>query len=119
MQDLYPSQSTEEELGPQVLQSWRGEGSRLGCPCRMMPWWPGLDFFLPSFRKATAGKLLPQGPKRSESIPMSGPGSHGAAEKDSDDQVSPWDQELPSGTLAGLPASLPLLTQPFSPAGHR
>ncbi|NXJ47539.1 HPS1 protein, partial [Spizaetus tyrannus] len=52
VQDLYPSQSTEEELGPQVLQR----------------------------------KLLPQGPKRSESIPMSGPGSHGAAEKDSDDQ---------------------------------
>ncbi|NXW17040.1 HPS1 protein, partial [Circaetus pectoralis] len=52
VQDLYPSQSTEEELSPQ----------------------------------ATAGKLLPQGPKRSESIPMSGPGSHGAAEKDSDDQ---------------------------------
>ncbi|KAF4791400.1 Hermansky-Pudlak syndrome 1 protein [Turdus rufiventris] len=42
VQDLYPSQSAEEELGP-------------------------------------------QGPKRSESIPVSGPGSHGAAEKDSDD----------------------------------
>ncbi|XP_050832074.1 BLOC-3 complex member HPS1 isoform X5 [Serinus canaria] len=27
-----------------------------------------------------------EGPKRSESIPVSGPGSHGAAEKDSDDQ---------------------------------
>ncbi|XP_050832073.1 BLOC-3 complex member HPS1 isoform X4 [Serinus canaria] len=34
----------------------------------------------------TAGNVLPQGPKRSESIPVSGPGSHGAAEKDSDDQ---------------------------------
>ncbi|NWQ85071.1 HPS1 protein, partial [Burhinus bistriatus] len=52
VQDLYPSQSAEEELGPQ----------------------------------STAGKVLPQGPKRSESIPVSGPGSHGAAEKDSDDQ---------------------------------
>ncbi|NXT58954.1 HPS1 protein, partial [Pluvianellus socialis] len=52
VQDLYPSQSVEEELGPQP----------------------------------TAGKALPQGPKRSESIPVSGPGSHGAAEKDSDDQ---------------------------------
>ncbi|OWK62395.1 Hermansky-Pudlak syndrome 1 protein [Lonchura striata] len=52
VQDLYPSQSAEEELGPQ----------------------------------ATAGNVLPQGPKRSESIPVSGPGSHGAAEKDSDDQ---------------------------------
>ncbi|NWW46288.1 HPS1 protein, partial [Pedionomus torquatus] len=52
VQDLYPSQSAEEELGPQVLQR----------------------------------KVLPQGPKRSESIPVSDPGSHGAAEKDSDDQ---------------------------------
>ncbi|KAM7103153.1 BLOC-3 complex member HPS1 isoform 1-T1 [Ciconia maguari] len=52
VQDLYPSQSAEEELGPQP----------------------------------TAGKVLPQGPKRSESIPVSGPGSHGGAEKDSDDQ---------------------------------
>ncbi|XP_039565297.1 Hermansky-Pudlak syndrome 1 protein isoform X3 [Passer montanus] len=43
VQDLYPSQSAEEELEP-------------------------------------------QGPKRSESIPVSGPGSHGAAEKGSDDQ---------------------------------
>ncbi|XP_069652842.1 BLOC-3 complex member HPS1 isoform X2 [Haliaeetus albicilla] len=61
VQDLYPSQSTEEELGPQ----------------------------------ATAGKLLPQGPKRSESIPMSGPGSHGAAEKDSDDQQDTDDLSAP------------------------
>ncbi|NXU29029.1 HPS1 protein, partial [Thalassarche chlororhynchos] len=53
VQDLYPSQSAEEELDPQVLQS---------------------------------RKVLPEGPKRSESIPVSGPGSHGAAEKDSDDQ---------------------------------
>ncbi|KFQ91207.1 Hermansky-Pudlak syndrome 1 protein, partial [Nipponia nippon] len=53
VQDLYPSQSVEEELGPQ---------------------------------KPAAGDVLPQGPKRSESIPVSGPGSHGAAEKDSDDQ---------------------------------
>ncbi|NXK25019.1 HPS1 protein, partial [Arenaria interpres] len=52
VQDLYPSQSAEEELGPQPA----------------------------------SGKVLPQGPKRSESIPVSGPGSHGAAEKDSDDQ---------------------------------
>ncbi|XP_066179860.1 BLOC-3 complex member HPS1 isoform X1 [Sylvia atricapilla] len=52
VQDLYPSQSAEEELGPQP----------------------------------TAGDVLPQGPKRSESIPVSGPSSHGAAEKDSDDQ---------------------------------
>ncbi|KFO13395.1 Hermansky-Pudlak syndrome 1 protein, partial [Balearica regulorum gibbericeps] len=59
VQDLYPSQSAEEELGPQVLQSGA---------------W------------GAAGKMVPQGPKRSESIPMSGPSSHGAAEKDSDDQ---------------------------------
>ncbi|XP_057259093.1 BLOC-3 complex member HPS1 isoform X5 [Pezoporus wallicus] len=52
VQDLYPSQSIEEELSPQP----------------------------------TAEKVLPQGPKRSESIPVSSPGSHGAAEKDSDDQ---------------------------------
>ncbi|NWT88900.1 HPS1 protein, partial [Lanius ludovicianus] len=52
IQDLYPSQSAEEELGLQP----------------------------------TAGNVLPQGPKRSESIPVSGLGSHGAAEKDSDDQ---------------------------------
>ncbi|KAK2530535.1 Hps1 [Columba guinea] len=52
VQDLYPSQSAEEELGPQL----------------------------------TAGNVLPQGPRRSESIPMSSPGSHGAVEKDSDDQ---------------------------------
>ncbi|XP_015722567.1 Hermansky-Pudlak syndrome 1 protein isoform X2 [Coturnix japonica] len=52
VQDLYPSQSAEEELGPQPA----------------------------------AGKLLPQGPKRSESIPVSNPGSHGATEKESDDQ---------------------------------
>ncbi|XP_054132766.1 BLOC-3 complex member HPS1 isoform X3 [Melozone crissalis] len=52
VQDLYPSQSAEEELGPQP----------------------------------TARNVLPQGPKRSESIPVTGPGSHGAAEKDSDDQ---------------------------------
>ncbi|NWW88912.1 HPS1 protein, partial [Rhynochetos jubatus] len=52
VQDLYPSQSTEEDLDPQPA----------------------------------AGKVLPQGPKRSESIPVGGPGSCGAAEKDSDDQ---------------------------------
>ncbi|XP_061228406.1 BLOC-3 complex member HPS1 isoform X1 [Neopsephotus bourkii] len=52
VQDLYPSQSIEEELSPQP----------------------------------TAEKVLPQGPQRSESIPVSSPGSHGAAEKDSDDQ---------------------------------
>ncbi|XP_068254534.1 BLOC-3 complex member HPS1 isoform X1 [Nyctibius grandis] len=52
VQDLYPSQSAEEELSPQPA----------------------------------AGNVLPQGPKRSESIPVSGPGSHGAAEKELDDQ---------------------------------
>ncbi|NXO60996.1 HPS1 protein, partial [Aramus guarauna] len=52
VQDLYPSQSAEEELSPQP----------------------------------EAGKMLPQGPKRSESIPMSSPSSHGAVEKDSDEQ---------------------------------
>ncbi|NXW36141.1 HPS1 protein, partial [Phaetusa simplex] len=60
VQDLYPSQSAEEELGPQPL----------------------------------AGKVLPQGPKRSESIPVSGPGSRGAVEKDSDDQDTD-DQSVP------------------------
>ncbi|XP_061228410.1 BLOC-3 complex member HPS1 isoform X4 [Neopsephotus bourkii] len=54
VQDLYPSQSIEEELSPQP----------------------------------TAEKVLPQGPQRSESIPVSSPGSHGAAEKDSDDQMA-------------------------------
>ncbi|NXY80179.1 HPS1 protein, partial [Glareola pratincola] len=42
----------------------------------------------------SAGKELPQGPKRSESIPVSGPGSRGAAEKDSDDQDTD-DQSVP------------------------
>lgn len=50
---------------------------------------------------------------------MSGPGSHGTAEKDSDDQVSPWDRELQGGMLAGLSASLSSLTQLLSLAGHR
>ncbi|KFQ12745.1 Hermansky-Pudlak syndrome 1 protein, partial [Leptosomus discolor] len=59
VQDLYPSENAEEELGPQVLQS--------------RVW-------------GAAGNMVPQGPKRSESIPVSGPGSHGAVEKDSDDQ---------------------------------
>ncbi|NWU95641.1 HPS1 protein, partial [Upupa epops] len=59
VQDLYPSQTTDEELSPQVLQS--------------------------RVREAVE-KLLSQEPKRSESIPVSGPGSHGATEKDSDDQ---------------------------------
>ncbi|KFU91473.1 Hermansky-Pudlak syndrome 1 protein, partial [Chaetura pelagica] len=59
VQDMYPSQSAEEELSPQVLQSWA---------------W------------VAAKNMLPQGPKRSESIPVSSPSSHGAAEKDSDDQ---------------------------------
>ncbi|NXH20781.1 HPS1 protein, partial [Bucco capensis] len=53
VQDLYPSQSAEEELSPQ---------------------------------KPTGGKMSPQEPKRSESIPVSSPGSHEAAEKESDDQ---------------------------------
>ncbi|XP_040419628.1 Hermansky-Pudlak syndrome 1 protein isoform X1 [Cygnus olor] len=52
VQDLYPSQSAEEELGPQP----------------------------------EAGKVLPQGPKRSDSIPVSSPSSRGGAEKESDDQ---------------------------------
>ncbi|NXP83036.1 HPS1 protein, partial [Ramphastos sulfuratus] len=52
VQDLYPSQSAEEELGPQP----------------------------------TAGNVPLQGPKRSESIPVSGSSSHSAVEKDSDDQ---------------------------------
>ncbi|XP_051475632.1 BLOC-3 complex member HPS1 isoform X2 [Apus apus] len=52
VQDMYPSQSAEEELS---LQS-------------------------------APENMLPQGPKRSESIPVSSPSSHGAAEKDSDDQ---------------------------------
>ncbi|NXV40184.1 HPS1 protein, partial [Uria aalge] len=60
VQDLYPSQSAEEELSSQ----------------------------------SSAGKVLPQGPKRSESIPVSGPGSRGAAEKDSDDQDTD-DQSVP------------------------
>ncbi|XP_064000691.1 BLOC-3 complex member HPS1 isoform X2 [Pogoniulus pusillus] len=52
VQDLYPSQTAEEELGPQPA----------------------------------AGNVPLQGPKRSESIPVSGSGSHNAVEKDSDDQ---------------------------------
>ncbi|NXC39669.1 HPS1 protein, partial [Penelope pileata] len=52
VQDLYPSQSAEEELGPQP----------------------------------EAGKVLPHGPKRSESIPVSSPSSHGAGGKESEDQ---------------------------------
>ncbi|NWS96308.1 HPS1 protein, partial [Mionectes macconnelli] len=61
VQDLYPSQTTEEELSPQPM----------------------------------AGNILSEGPKRSESIPVSGPGSHGAAEKDSDDQQDTDDQSVP------------------------
>ncbi|NWU60559.1 HPS1 protein, partial [Pterocles burchelli] len=61
VQDLYPSQSAEEELSPQP----------------------------------TAGKVLLQGPTRSNSIPLSGPGSHGAAEKDSDDQQDTDDLSVP------------------------
>ncbi|XP_054019323.1 BLOC-3 complex member HPS1 [Dryobates pubescens] len=52
VQDLYPSQSAEEELGPQP----------------------------------SAGNVPLQGPKRSESIPVSGLGSHNTVEKDLDDQ---------------------------------
>ncbi|XP_027504059.1 Hermansky-Pudlak syndrome 1 protein isoform X3 [Corapipo altera] len=59
VQDLYPSQSAEEELSSQPM----------------------------------AGNVLPEGPKRSESIPVSGPGSHGAAEKDSDDQWQDTDDQ--------------------------
>ncbi|NWQ72805.1 HPS1 protein, partial [Columbina picui] len=61
VQDLYPSQSDEEELSPQL----------------------------------TVRNVLPQGPKRSESIPMSNPGSHGAAEKDLDDQQDTDDLSVP------------------------
>ncbi|NXN72514.1 HPS1 protein, partial [Himantopus himantopus] len=61
VQDLYPSQSAEEELGPQPA----------------------------------VGNVSPQGPKRSESIPVSSPGSHGAAEKDSDDQQDTDDLSVP------------------------
>ncbi|XP_030309528.1 Hermansky-Pudlak syndrome 1 protein isoform X3 [Calypte anna] len=61
VQDMYPSQSAEEELSPQ----------------------PGAE------------SMLPQGPKRSESIPVSGPGSHGATEKDSDDQEDTDDLSVP------------------------
>ncbi|KFO98315.1 Hermansky-Pudlak syndrome 1 protein, partial [Calypte anna] len=65
VQDMYPSQSAEEELSPQVLQNRAAES------------------------------MLPQGPKRSESIPVSGPGSHGATEKDSDDQEDTDDLSVP------------------------
>eukprot|EP00076_Gallus_gallus_P041875 XP_025007413.1 Hermansky-Pudlak syndrome 1 protein isoform X3 [Gallus gallus] len=61
VQDLYPSQSVEEELGPQPA----------------------------------AGKSLPRGPKRSESIPVSNPSSHGATEKESDDQQDTDDLSAP------------------------
>ncbi|XP_071604666.1 BLOC-3 complex member HPS1 isoform X2 [Heliangelus exortis] len=61
VQDMYPSQSAEEELSPQ----------------------PGAE------------SMLAQGPKRSESIPVSGPGSHGATEKDSDDQQDTDDLSVP------------------------
>ncbi|NXG65594.1 HPS1 protein, partial [Hemiprocne comata] len=61
VQDMYPSQSAEEELSPQPLPE----------------------------------NMLPQGPKRSESIPMSSPSSHGAAEKDSDDQQDTDDLSVP------------------------
>ncbi|NXU49135.1 HPS1 protein, partial [Turnix velox] len=60
VQDLYPSQSAEEELSPQP----------------------------------EVGKVLPQELKRSKSIPVSGSGSHGAAEKNSDDQDTD-DQSMP------------------------
>ncbi|NXI52345.1 HPS1 protein, partial [Chloroceryle aenea] len=52
VQDLYPSQSAEEELSHQL----------------------------------TTGEVPPEGPKKSESIPVSSPGSHSTAEKDLDDQ---------------------------------
>ncbi|KFO76569.1 Hermansky-Pudlak syndrome 1 protein, partial [Cuculus canorus] len=52
VEDLYPSQSAEEELSTQPA----------------------------------SGNLVPQGPNRSESIPVSSPSSHGTVEKDSDDQ---------------------------------
>ncbi|XP_019473272.1 Hermansky-Pudlak syndrome 1 protein [Meleagris gallopavo] len=61
VQDLYPSQSAEEELGPQPA----------------------------------AGKVLLQGPKRSESIPVSNPNSHKATEKQSDDQQDTDDLSAP------------------------
>ncbi|KAF1423172.1 Hermansky-Pudlak syndrome 1 protein, partial [Spheniscus humboldti] len=74
VQDLYPSESAEEELNPQSV----------------------------------AGKVLPQGPKRSESIPVRGPGSHGAAEKDSDDQQDTDDLSVPEVYYTPEP----------SPGGH-
>ncbi|KAF1653062.1 Hermansky-Pudlak syndrome 1 protein, partial [Eudyptes chrysocome] len=74
VQDLYPSESAEEELD----------------------------------RQSVAGKVLPQGPKRSESIPVSGPGSHGAAEKDSDDQQDTDDLSMPEVYYTPEP----------SPGGH-
>ncbi|KAF1562891.1 UNVERIFIED_CONTAM: Hermansky-Pudlak syndrome 1 protein, partial [Eudyptes pachyrhynchus] len=74
VQDLYPSESAEEELD----------------------------------RQSVAGKVLPQGPKRSESIPVSGPGSHGAAEKDSDDQQDTDDLSVPEVYYTPEP----------SPGGH-
>ncbi|NWH82242.1 HPS1 protein, partial [Piaya cayana] len=61
VQDLYPSQSAEEELGTQPA----------------------------------AEKVVPQGPNRSESIPVSSPSSHGTVEKDSDDQQDTDDLSVP------------------------
>ncbi|NXX16541.1 HPS1 protein, partial [Podargus strigoides] len=73
-QDLYPSQSTEEELDSQPA----------------------------------SGKVLPEEPKRSESIPVSGSGSHGAVEKDSDDQQDTDDLSVPEVYYTPKP----------SPGGH-
>ncbi|XP_053928086.1 BLOC-3 complex member HPS1 isoform X3 [Cuculus canorus] len=61
VEDLYPSQSAEEELSTQPA----------------------------------AGNLVPQGPNRSESIPVSSPSSHGTVEKDSDDQQDTDDLSVP------------------------
>lgn len=81
--------------------------------------------FCLSFWKPAAGKVLLQGPKRSESIPVSNPNSHKATEKQSDDQVRVGGS--PRGCRAGTysmgcwrccPAVITQLSQPFLLAGH-
>lgn len=81
--------------------------------------------FCLSFWKPAAGKSLPRGPKRSESIPVSNPSSHGATEKESDDQVrvggSPRGSKAWScrvGCWWCCYAVIAQLRQPFLLAGH-